>query len=95
MSDTTSIKLEVIQRLLGKKLNVGFPASPTGLWHRSINAFGLDDLATAKSKVKGETVSNEAAKKQGEEWAARAGSQIDRTVSHQTLHSILIQSLRC
>ncbi|MDI1485234.1 MAG: hypothetical protein OHK93_000371 [Ramalina farinacea] len=38
------------------------------------------DLATAKSKVKGETVSNEAAKKQGEEWAARAGSQIDRTV---------------
>lgn len=88
MSDTTSTKLEVIQRLPGKKLSVGFPASPRR-WHRSINASGLDDLATAKSKVKGETVSNEAAKKQGEEWAARAGSQIDRTVSHEMLHFIL------
>ncbi|KAL9125528.1 MAG: hypothetical protein Q9217_005285 [Psora testacea] len=38
------------------------------------------DMTSATSRAKGEKVSAESAKKQGEEWAARAGSKIDSTI---------------
>ena len=41
-----------------------------------------DDAASAKSSIKGERVSGDVAKKQGEEWAQIAGSKIDNTVCH-------------
>ena len=39
-----------------------------------------DDTEAARSKLKGEGVSAEAAKKSGEEWAQKAGSKIDSSV---------------
>ena len=39
-----------------------------------------DDAEAAKAKLKGENFSPDAAKKQGEEWAQRAGSNIDKGV---------------
>ena len=44
-----------------------------------------DDAASAKASLKGEKVSGEEAKKQGEEWAKVAGSKLDNTVSW-TIH---------
>ena len=41
-----------------------------------------DDTEVAKSKLKGEGASAEAAKKSGEEWAQRAGNKIDSSVCH-------------
>ncbi|MCJ1450774.1 hypothetical protein MMC28_001108 [Mycoblastus sanguinarius] len=38
------------------------------------------DAASAKASLKGEKVSGEEAKKQGEEWAKVAGSKLDNTV---------------
>lgn len=40
----------------------------------------LDDVVNAKSALKGEHISPEAAKKQGEAWAAKAGSKLDGVV---------------
>ena len=45
-----------------------------------VTNLSVDDAVVAKSKLKGENISPEAAKKQGEEWAQRAGSKIDSSV---------------
>ena len=39
-----------------------------------------EDVASAKASLKGQKVSGEEAKKQGEEWAQKAGSKLDSTV---------------
>ena len=46
-----------------------------------LNVCHVDDAARAKSSMKVERYSSEAAQKQGEEWAQKAGSKIDSTVS--------------
>ncbi|KAL2057773.1 hypothetical protein ABVK25_002157 [Lepraria finkii] len=40
------------------------------------------DVASAKASLKGQNVSGEEAKKQGEEWAQKAGSKLDNTVNY-------------
>ena len=45
-------------------------------------------MSSAKSKIKGESVSGDAAKKQGEEWAAKAGSKLDSAVRLFSLNTL-------
>ena len=41
----------------------------------------LDDATSAANRIKGNDYSSKEAQKQGEEWAQKAGSKIDQTVS--------------
>ena len=87
VSDTTCTRQVGIQKSRGKMSNVR--DNPFDVHYRQ-HLICADDVTSAKSKLKGEEVSADSAKKQGEEWAAKAGSQLDNAVGlppHRALQS--------
>lgn len=67
--------------------------SITSHLHNSLSLIRiLDDATTAANRIKGNDYSSKEAQKQGEEWAQKAGSKIDQTVSRLSASKLLSRS---